>query len=133
MIKEQDTQHIQMVLGDTLRAIFIVEGVEDEEATAAVFICKDLNLEIPLIPSNTSDNEDSEDSEELTGQQEWLLQYDGELRPGTFYYDFMIKNVLTRIVTYIYHGRLTILPKVPPKTTYNPYYEYPHNTKKDHE
>lgn len=143
MIEKNDLQTIKIIQGDTLTAVFTVEDIVLEDISAATFVCRDLDLEVELIPANayqpeegSADSSSWEDyNDNSIPDKRWYLWYTGdtnELRPGVFTYDFTIYlDQADQVFTLIYHGKLIIQPRNP-QEFYNPYYEYPHNTKREH-
>lgn len=131
----KNSKTIKIIQGETLTSLFIF-GEEYKDISSAIFVCKDLGLNVGLIPDNANANDDaSSDSEEFSGQgsDNWHLWYKGdtnELRPGTFTYDVTITSA-DGIKTTVYNGQLIIVYKTNPQH-YNPYYEYQHNTKREH-
>ena len=138
MIKEVESQTITAVIGATLRAVFIVENTYPSDKVMATFSCPDLHIQEDLFLYNeSSDSEEELDPAVPGGQQSWLLWRDtDDLRPGEFFYNMTVTNFIgihPFPTTYVYHGRLVILPEKPPRTSYNPYWEYIHNTKNEHD
>lgn len=116
MIDEKDSKYIRAVVGDELAIDFKLQVDEPEKVTKMTFICKDLNLEIALVARG----------------QDWILRGGAlGLRPGSFYYD-IVEQRDSKVTTVIYHGLFEVMPQNPPKTTFNNYYDYPHNIKKEH-
>jgi hypothetical protein len=139
MVDIKDSKTIKIIQGESLTAIFSVDDTYTD-VSSATFVCKDLDLEIGLIPDNANapdndgSNSDSGSSEPVdTGNSNWYLWYQGdtnELRPGVFTYDVTIQSA-EGIETIVYEGKLVVAYKTNPQH-YNPYYEYPHNTKREH-
>lgn len=141
MIDIKDSKIIKIIQGETLTSLFTF-GEEYKNISSAIFVCKDLDLNIGLIPDNADTNDDessdsnsNSDSGESSGQgsDNWYLWYEGdtnEFRPGTFTYDVTITSA-DGIKTTVYNGQLIVIYKTNPQH-YNPYYEYPHNTKREH-
>lgn len=138
MIDIKDSKTIKIIQGETLTSIFTFDE-EYKDISSATFVCKDLNLVVELIPDNANDensnSNSNSDSGEPSGQgsNNWYLWYEGdtnELRPGTFTYDVAVINA-DETKTTVYNGKLIVVYKTNPQH-YNPYYEYPHNTKREH-
>lgn len=135
MIDIKNSKTIKIIQGETLTFLFTFRE-EYKDISSAVFVCKDLDLNVGLIPDNVNaNNNESSDSGESSGQESdnWYLWYEGdtnELRPGTFTYDVTITSA-DGIKTTVYDGQLIIVYKTNPQH-YNSYYEYPHNTKREH-
>lgn len=130
-----DSKTISIIQGETLQTTFTVDAAFTD-VSSATFTCKDLGLEIGLIPDNAAapDEGSGSSSHEPVdpGNSNWYLWYQDttELRPGVFTYDVTIHNA-NGTNTLVYEGKLIVTYKTNPKP-YNPYYEYPHNTKREH-
>ena len=141
MIENKNLQTIKIVQGDTLSTVFTLEDTFLTDISSATFVCKDLDLEVELIPANAESSEDysSDSTEDYNNNgipdRRWYLWYTGDtndFRPGDFTYDFTIyiENE-EQVFTMVYNGHLIVLPKRSLQH-YNPYWEYPHNTKREH-
>ena len=70
MIDSKDSKTIKIIQGETLTAIFTVDDTFTD-VSSATFVCKDLGLEIGLIPDNANapendgSNSDSGSSEPI--------------------------------------------------------------------
>lgn len=131
MIDIKDSNTIRLIQGESLVADFSTE----EEYVSLTFVCRDLGLEIALIPANAAASGDDSSSGEEPEVEEygWYLRYldTNDVRPGIFTYDVVGIDNDDYITTIIYNAKLVVMPKNGERF-YNPYYEYPHNTKREH-
>ena len=141
MIDSNDCKTIKVMQGETLTATITLDENEFKHVHSVTFICKDLDLLLGLIPDaaivpdEDTSNSDSSGEPYDPGNENWYLLYTDteELRPGVFTYDIDVLSedgdaIVT--TTLVYNAKLIIEPKNP--KLYNAYYEYPHNTKREH-
>lgn len=133
MIKKEDLKTIELVQGDTLTAYFKIPGLVEVPVEKMMFTCKALGINSELTRS-VDDSGSSGESGDFSDT--WLLWYENtqDFRIGSFTYDLtaVMSEEGKEIVTYIYNGTLTIIPKRKSPKSYNPYWEYPHNVEKEH-
>ena len=135
MIKEENLKTLEVIQGDTLTAYFKLPELVDTAVDKVMFTCKQLNLNLEL-ERVEEDSDSSEDSGEPILSDTWLLWYQDSspFRIGQFTYDLTVVFPAEeeKVNTYIYNGNLIILPRQKSRRSYNPYWEYPHNTEKEH-
>jgi len=81
MIDIKDSKTIKIIQGETLTSLFTF-GEKYKDISSAIFVCKDLDLSVELIPDNANANDDESsdsnsdsDSGEPSGQgsDNWFL------------------------------------------------------------
>ena len=130
MICQDNYTTINLVQGDTLSVNFILDDLAYTENARVFFVCKALDLreELPIYAPTEEDSEDWEWSNNIIR----ILHVDDTtgFRIGEFEYDLMAYEDEFDRTTFIYHGTLTVMPRYGRRRQgYNPYYEYPKNTR----
>ena len=131
MICDNKYTTINLIQGDTLDVNFIIEDLAFTEEARVFFVCNALGIKEELPPANLQ-NDDEDDDEDWEDQTIRILRIDEttEFRIGQFEYDLIAIEDDVDHVTYIYHGMIEVKPRWQRRrTSYNPYYEYPHNTR----
>ena len=131
MICNDKYETINLIQGDTLSVDFIIDDLVYTENARVFFVCNALDLRVELPPANliNEDSDDDEDWEDQTLRPLYIEDTTG-FRIGEFEYDLTAYEEDTDRVTYIYHGTIAVKPRFQRrKTSYNPYYEYPKNTR----
>lgn len=119
-------------------AYFYIDALAEMRIARVIFSCAQLDLQIDCTPvyDESSDSDSNDGEEEEYGPKRWQVWYDNteEFRIGNFTYDLTVitEESEDTVTTFIHNASLNILPSIPPKTTYHPYWDYPHNTKKEH-
>lgn len=131
MICDNKYTTINLIQGDTLEVNFIIEDLEFADEARVFFVCNALGIKEELPPYNLQNEDDGDDSD-WVDETIRILRIDDttEMRIGEFEYDLMAEEDGIDRVTYIYHGTVKIQPRWQHRREgYNPYYEYPHNTR----
>lgn len=130
MICNDNYVTINLIQGDTLSVDFIIDDLVYTEDARVFFVCKQLDIkeELPMYVAGEEDSDDWEWSKSII--RVLNIPDTTGFRIGEFEYDLMAYEDEFNRTTYIYHGTLSVMPRYGRRRQgYNPYYEYPKNTR----